>query len=148
MTERSRPDRLKSLDILRGFDMFWITGGSALVVTLSRATKWPFFEAIEIQMDHVAWNGFHFYDLIFPLFMFIMGVAIPYAFIPRLEAGTGKKALYRKILKRFIILVVFGIFYNQTFMPDWTNPRIASVLGQIGFDYFFCYSSAYLSLVL
>jgi len=137
MIAKSSPDRLKSLDILRGFDMFWITGGSALVAALTRATGWTFFEAINSQMEHVAWNGFHFYDLIFPLFMFIMGVAIPYALIPRLESGVSKKDIYKKVLKRFIILTVFGIIYNQTFMTDWTNPRIASVLGQIGFAYFF-----------
>jgi len=137
MNVNSKPDRLKSLDILRGFDMFWITGGSALIAALSKFTNWTFFEAIEKQMDHAVWEGFHFYDLIFPLFMFIMGVAIPYALIPKLESGASKIVLYRKVLKRFIILVLFGVIYNQSFMPDWTNPRIASVLGQIGFAYLF-----------
>jgi len=137
MNVNSKPDRLKSLDILRGFDMFWITGGSALIAALSRATNWTFFELMEKQMDHAVWEGFHFYDLIFPLFMFIMGVAIPYALVPKLQSGVSKTILYRKVLKRFVILVVFGIIYNQSFMPDWTHPRIASVLGQIGFAYFF-----------
>jgi predicted acyltransferase len=137
MTDNSTTERLKSLDILRGFDMFWITGGSALVAALAKATDWSVFVGIENQMHHVKWDGFHFYDIIFPLFMFIMGVAIPYSFIPRIEAGVAKKSLYRKVLKRFILLVVFGIFYNQASSPDWTNPRIASVLGQIGFAYLF-----------
>ena len=137
MTSSSTPERLKSLDILRGFDMFWITGGSALVAALAKATDWAFFVGLEKQMHHASWEGFHFYDIIFPLFMFIMGVAIPYSFIPRIEGGVAKKTLYRKVFKRFILLVVFGIFYNQASMPDWTNPRIASVLGQIGFAYLF-----------
>jgi predicted acyltransferase len=137
MTTQNKPERLHSLDILRGFDMFWITGGHMLVATLAAATGWKWLETVEGQMHHCAWAGFHFYDLIFPLFIFIMGVAIPYALIPKLESGTPKKGLYRKVVKRFVILVVLGIIYNQAAWPDWANPRIASVLGQIGFAYLF-----------
>ncbi|RPI41020.1 MAG: DUF5009 domain-containing protein, partial [Bacteroidetes bacterium] len=132
-----RHERLESLDILRGFDMFWITGGHTLVATLAAATGWVFLETIENQLHHVRWEGFHFYDLIFPLFIFMMGVAIPYALLSRLESGTPKRKLYGKAFRRFVLLVLFGIVYNQAWLPDWTNPRIASVLGQIGFAYFF-----------
>ena len=137
MTTTPKPERLKSLDILRGFDMFWITGGSALLAVLAGATNGPVLEALEEQMHHVKWSGFQFYDLIFPLFMFIMGVAIPYALIPKMESGTPRRELYKKIIKRFVLLVVFGIIYNNASHQDWTNPRIASVLGQIGFAYLF-----------
>ncbi len=137
MTGQSKPERLHSLDILRGFDMFWIIGGGFLIRTLAKATDWGWMEAVAKQMHHVSWEGFHFYDLIFPLFIFIMGVAIPYSLIPKLESGGNKGKLYRKVIRRFIILVVFGVFYNQTWLPDWSNPRIASVLGQIGFAYLF-----------
>jgi len=137
MTSKNKPERLHSLDILRGFDMFWITGGHVLVATLAAATGWKWLEAVENQMHHVSWEGFHFYDLIFPLFIFIMGVAIPYALLPKLEAGVPKRKLYGKVIRRFVILVIFGVVYNQAWLPDWTNPRIASVLGQIGFAYLF-----------
>ena len=60
----SKPERLKSLDILRGFDMFWITGGEGLVFALGAATGWGFMKTVEEQMHHVKWAGFHFYDLI------------------------------------------------------------------------------------
>jgi len=137
MTSQSKPERLHSLDILRGFDMFWITGGHMLVATLAAATGWKWLATVEGQMHHCAWAGFHFYDLIFPLFIFIMGVAIPYALLPKLESGMPKKGLYRKVVKRFVILVLLGVIYNQAAWPDWANPRIASVLGQIGFAYLF-----------
>lgn len=137
MDARSSSERLRSLDILRGFDMFWITGGSGLVAALATATGWRWMGALEQQMHHVEWQGFRFYDLIFPLFIFIMGVAIPYAFLPRLESGVPLGKIYVKILRRFAILVIFGIFYNQTWLPDWSDPRIVSVLGQIGFAYLF-----------
>ena len=137
MNEQQKPERLHSLDILRGFDMFWITGGSWVIATLATATGWKWMEALSGQMHHAQWAGFHFYDLIFPLFIFIMGVAIPYALLPKLEAGLPKKGLYRKVIRRFVILAVLGILYNQMHWPDWTNPRISSVLGQIGFAYLF-----------
>lgn len=94
-------------------------------------------DSLDIQLHHVPWEGFHALDLVFPLFIFIMGVAIPYSFIPKLEQGVTKTALYRKIFRRFVILVVFGIFYNQAWYVDWFPPRIMSVLGQIGFAYLF-----------
>jgi predicted acyltransferase len=137
MSTPNKPERLHSLDILRGFDMFWITGGHVLVAALAAATGWKWMEAVESQMHHAAWAGFHGYDLIFPLFIFIMGVAIPYALTPRLESGVPRGKLYRKVIRRFVILVVLGVIYNQAWLPDWTNPRIASVLGQIGFAYLF-----------
>ena len=66
-------DRLASLDVLRGFDMFWIIGGGSLVVALSKALDWGWLNVVAEQMEHVRWDGFHFEDLIFPLFMFIFG---------------------------------------------------------------------------
>ena len=137
MSTKTKPERLQSLDILRGFDMFWITGGQVLVAALAAATGWKWMATLEGQMHHASLEGFQFYDLIFPLFIFIMGVAIPYALLPKLEGGIPKRKLHSKVIRRFIILVIFGIVYNQAWLPDWTNPRIASVLGQIGFAYLF-----------
>ena len=70
-------ERLYSLDTLRGFDMFWIIGGGSFLVALSKATGWNWVEVLAKQMHHASWEGFRFEDLIFPLFMFISGVAIP-----------------------------------------------------------------------
>ncbi|SHF74166.1 Predicted acyltransferase [Mariniphaga anaerophila] len=126
--------RLHSLDALRGFDMFWITGGGLLVVTLSQITGADWLES---QMRHVKWDGFHFYDLIFPLFMFISGVAIPFSIISKLEKNVPQRKLLVKTFKRFILLIVLGILYNGTFRNGFEDGRIASVLGQIGTAYFF-----------
>ena len=80
MNDRSTQKlRLKSLDILRGFDMFWIIGGGALILALEKMNSMAWIQPIAAQMHHVKWEGFHFFDLIFPLFMFISGVAIPFA---------------------------------------------------------------------
>jgi predicted acyltransferase len=126
--------RLYSLDALRGFDMFWITGGGVLAVIISQLTGWTWLGE---QMDHVKWDGFHFYDLIFPLFMFISGVAIPYAVESKLEKNVPARRLVRKVLIRFVILVLLGILYNGALERGFSEARYASVLGQIGFGYFF-----------
>lgn len=131
---RTEPQkRLQSLDVLRGFDMFWIIGGGLLSITISHITgiKW-----METQMHHAHWEGFHFEDLIFPLFMFIAGVAIPFSVKAKLEKHVPKKKLFWKVFKRMILLVLLGILYNGTFQNGFANGRIASVLGQIGIAYF------------
>jgi predicted acyltransferase len=128
-------ERLLSLDTLRGFDMFWIIGGDMLFRTLGEVTNWGWAKAWAQQMDHVAWEGFHAYDLVFPLFMFISGVAIPFAITGKLEQGISKNTLYKKIIKRAIILFLLGLVYNGLLYFDFKNLRIASVLGQIGFAY-------------
>ena len=65
-----KSERLLSLDALRGFDMFWIAGGEVIIAAIAKYTHWPVFNWLHIQMEHAEWNGFHFYDLIFPLFGF------------------------------------------------------------------------------
>ena len=139
-TKKSEPkqsERLQSLDVLRGFDMFWIIGGGSLIVALSEATKWGWLQVIAEQMEHVKWDGFHFEDLIFPLFMFISGVAIPYAITAKVEQGVNRKLLFSKIFKRGIILVFLGIIYNGALRNGFATMRVASVLGQIGLGYLF-----------
>ncbi|HKJ78966.1 MAG TPA: DUF5009 domain-containing protein [Prolixibacteraceae bacterium] len=126
--------RLHSLDALRGFDMFWITGGGILALTVSQMTG---AEWLANQMEHVEWEGFHFYDLIFPLFMFISGVAIPFSIKSKLEKNIPKKQLAWKAFKRMVVLILLGILYNGAFKSGLTDARIASVLGQIGIAYFF-----------
>lgn len=132
-----QPERILSLDVLRGFDMFWITGGEGIIHTLAVATGWQFFKVLSAQMEHVEWEGFHFYDLIFPLFLFIMGAAIPYALISKVEKGTPRTAIYKNIFTRFGILFLFGLIYNQAWITDWAHPRVGSVLGQLAIGYLF-----------
>lgn len=128
-------ERLYSLDALRGFDMFWITGGGTLIAALAAWSGAGWMRIVETQFHHVEWAGFHFEDLIFPLFMFISGVAIPYSIIAKLEKGVAKTVLVKKVLKRALFLVFLGMVYNGVFENGFENPRFASVLGQIGLAY-------------
>lgn len=129
--------RLLSLDALRGFDMLWIIGGSRVISSLANYSDAGWLKAIGVQMQHVEWNGFHFYDLIFPLFMFISGVAIPYSVKSALSKNPSKSKLLLRFLKRMVILILLGMLYNGVFQDGFANARYASVLGQIGIAYFF-----------
>lgn len=130
--------RLYSLDALRGFDMFWIMGAEEIFHSLYKATGSPFLGAISNQLTHPAWNGFHAYDLIFPLFLFMAGVATPYSVGRELEKGKSRSQLLGRVIKRGLILVLLGIFYNNglTIKPI-SEIRFASVLGRIGLAYMF-----------
>lgn len=132
-------ERLYSLDALRGFDMFWIMGAEEIFHTLFKATGSPFWGAISNQFTHPDWNGFHLYDLIFPLFLFLAGVATPYSTGRELEKGKTKSQVLVKVIKRAIILILLGLLVNnglKTLKP-FDEIRFASVLGRIGIAYMF-----------
>src|ERR1700755_685261 len=130
--ESVQPQRLYSLDALRGFDMFWIIGGEAIFHALAKATNWPVFNAISNQLTHPAWNGFHLYDLIFPLFLFLAGVATPYSVGREIEKGRSKKELLLRVVKRGFILVLLGLVANNGLeIRPLADVRFGSVLGRI-----------------
>ncbi|MCL1144851.1 DUF5009 domain-containing protein [Shewanella marinintestina] len=135
--------RLKSLDALRGFDMFWILGGEALFAALLVLTGWAGFKWFDAQMHHSAWHGFTFYDLIFPLFIFLSGVALGLS-PKRLDKLPlpQRTPLYKHAIKRLLLLLLFGVIYNHgwgTGAPFAIGEvRYASVLGRIAFAWFFC----------
>jgi len=137
MKTEPKRGRIFSIDALRGFDMFWITGGDALFIALFTFFGTPFFGRLAVQLDHPAWSGFHFYDLIFPLFLFIVGLSMPFSITRRRENGSSDKDLYKHIIKRTILLYLLGMIYNGLLNFDFTNLRYTGVLHRIAFTYFF-----------
>src|SRR5947207_9627767 len=129
--------RLLSLDALRGFDMFWIIGGKEIAQAAAQVTKWPWLLWMSDQLEHTEWDGFTLYDLIFPLFLFMAGVAMPFSFAKRFEHGATKAQLYRHVFFRALALVFLGMIYNDLMKFDWATMRYTSVLGHIGIAYFF-----------
>lgn len=102
--------RLISLDALRGFDMFWIIGGTQIFSSFAKATNNEFMKTYVLpQFEHVEWQGFRFEDLIMPLFLFITGAAMPYSFAKRLSLGDSRAKLYGHIIKRVLVLYLFGM---------------------------------------
>jgi predicted acyltransferase len=135
ITEKT--ERLVSLDALRGFDMFWITGGDGLMFSLAAFTGWPIFLWAKTQMMHVPWDGFVFYDMIFPLFLFIAGVSMPFSLLKRKQRGDSLASIYLHLFKRLLLLLILGFVYNKILRFDFEHQRWASVLGRIGLAWFF-----------
>jgi predicted acyltransferase len=127
--------RLLSIDTLRGFDMLMIAGAGAFISLLHGKTGWAWVDAVALQFEHPAWNGFTFYDFIMPLFLFIAGLSLPFSINKGLEVGLAKSDIYRKAFKRMLILMALGILYKNAPIPffEWSQIRFVSVLGRIGF---------------
>lgn len=107
--DTSSSGRVLSVDALRGFDMFFIMGGVDILRAVDYAVQTPFTQAMSRQLDHVAWVGFQFWDIIMPLFMLLTGVSIPFALSKRLNEVESTAALWPRIAKRVALLWVFGL---------------------------------------
>jgi predicted acyltransferase len=130
-------ERLISLDALRGFDMFWIIGGESIAHAAAELTSWGWLVWLSGQLHHPEWHGFAFYDLIFPLFLFIAGVAMPFSMEKRLSRGDSRQQLYRHVVVRGLALVLLGMIYSGLLKFEWDTMRYPSVLGRIGLAYLF-----------
>jgi len=128
--------RLLSLDALRGFDMFWIVGAEALVHGLQKFTESGPIGLLADQLRHKAWAGFHFEDLIFPLFVFIVGVSLVLSLTKTLEQ-SGRRAAILRILRRSALLYLLGILYYGGFSTPFEKIRLLGVLQRIALCYLF-----------
>jgi len=129
-------DRLVSIDALRGFDMFWIIGGGAVLSKLVNVWDNPVTRTIQVQLRHVQWEGFHFEDLIYPLFLFVIGVVLPFSLARRAEKGQSRWIVYLHFLKRALLLILLGSIARG--IMNFTHwPFLGGVLEHIGVCYFF-----------
>jgi predicted acyltransferase len=128
--------RLLSLDALRGFDMFWIVGGEEIVHALYKA--WPSgpLHLLDAQMDHTPWAGVTFYDLIFPLFVFMVGASMVFS-LPRLIETEGRAAAFKRIFFRSLLLYLIGLFFYGGLSKGLEGVRWMGVLQRIALSYFF-----------
>jgi len=131
--------RLRSIDALRGFDMFWIMGIGGAIIQFAAIHETPFWTQLALQFEHPYWDGFAFWDLIFPLFMFISGLSSPFSIEKQLKSGRTRKQILWKIVKRGLILILLGVIYNTKGLElrSLAEYRYASVLGKIGASYIF-----------
>ena len=123
-------ERLMSLDALRGADMFFIMGGSGLIMALcalfGAKDGW-----LAEQMTHVAWHGFRHHDTIFPLFLFLAGVSWPFSYVGQVAKGRTTAAILWKMLFRVVALVFFGLATDDFFAFKVESFRYDSVLAHI-----------------
>lgn len=148
MSSTTSTGRLVSLDALRGFVMFWIMSGEHIIHALAKAAPIPVFVWMSSQLHHTDWDGITFYDMIFPIFLFVAGVSMPYSFEKKMKtAGVNspmelpskeKRKIYLTMLKRTCKLLVLGFVVNGLLRFDgFDQTRFASVLGRIGLAWFF-----------
>jgi len=102
-------NRILSIDFFRGFTMFMLVGGlEGLFGKLDPEKANSIVYFFNQQLSHVPWVGLHFWDLIQPFFMFIVGVAIPFAVANRLRKGDSIRKITRHAFKRSVLLLFFG----------------------------------------
>jgi predicted acyltransferase len=105
----TRPDRLLSLDGLRGFDMLWIIGGAEIVKDLAKACPGKLSTELAQQFEHVAWVGLHAFDIIWTLFMFMVGVSLAFSIANRKLRNASRRSIYSHAIRRSIILFSLGM---------------------------------------
>ena len=136
------PRRVASVDALRGFTMFWIIGADgaakALAEMLSGKGTIPSTAGniIAGQFEHAEWEGLRFYDLIFPLFIFVTGVAIVFS-LTRLIEQESKSTAHWRVLRRSLLLFALGLVYYGVVSESWREIRLLGVLNRIALCYLF-----------
>jgi predicted acyltransferase len=125
-----------SLDALRGFDMFWILGADSLVDALNRMSQSAPTGFLAYELTHSGWEGFRFYDLIFPLFVFMAGVSLVFS-LSKTIASAGRAEALKRIIIRSLLLYFLGIIEYGGFSHSWPDIRLLGVLQRIALAYFF-----------
>src|SRR5579875_1337365 len=124
--ELSRPTgRMVCIDAMRGFDMFLIIGADDVIRALAANSHNRVLHIVGGQFEHVAWSGCHLYDLIFPIFLFIIGASMPFSLGKRMQRGDSKASIYRHVFKRVAVLVLLGMVINGNLL-SWNIHRFTA----------------------
>jgi len=128
-------ERITSVDFFRGFTMFLLIGASTgLYGQISSIEDSGIMQFIGTQLSHHEWHGLHFWDLIQPFFMFIVGVAIPFAVANRIKKGDSNKLIMLHALKRSFLLLFLG-WALYCIEPGNIGFRFQDVLAQLSVTY-------------
>lgn len=134
--------RIESLDILRGLDLFMLVFFQPVLMQICARVDAPWLRTVGTWFSHADWEGLHLWDMVMPLFLFMAGASMPFAF-SRYKAAESKWPVYRKIVKRFLILFMLGMvvqgnllgldpqmfrFYSNTLQAIASGYLIASML--------------------
>ena len=124
--------RLLSLDVLRGFDMMFIMGLSAVIAEACGIFPGCKDCWLARQMTHVNWIGLHHHDTIFALFLFISGMTFPFSLEKKRSKGLSVRSITLDVIRRGLTLFFLGLVYEGFFQFNFESLRIPSVLGRIG----------------
>ena len=128
------PGRVASIDFFRGLTMFLLAGEAAHLYSNLMKADSSFIRAVATQFHHHEWHGLHFWDLIQPFFMFIVGVAIPFAVANRLRKGDSMKKITKHAVKRSLLLLflVWALYFTDAGRLVF---RFQNVLAQLSVTY-------------
>jgi predicted acyltransferase len=129
-------ERLFSLDFFRGFTMFLLIaeGTGFFHHLVAPQLEGTIIHFIGNQLHHHPWNGLHFWDLIQPFFMFIVGVAMPFSFANRKRRGDSYPLIRTHAVKRALFLLFIG-WALYCIGPGRITFRFQNVLAQLSVTY-------------
>ena len=130
------PTRYLALDAYRGFIMFVLVSGGFGLAALAKLD--PAFAGIADQFEHKPWEWIAFWDLIQPAFMFMVGVAMPFALAGRKARGATQRDLFRHVAVRSFRLILMSQIL-MSISRGKMHFQLINVLAQIGITYFLCY---------
>jgi predicted acyltransferase len=124
-TDTTRPGRMVSLDVFRGATI-------AAMILVNDPGSWSH---IYPPLEHTEWNGWTPTDLIFPFFLFIVGVSMTLSFASRIARGITRRALMFHVVRRSVLIFAIGLFLNGFPDFDFSSIRIMGVLQRIALCY-------------
>ena len=134
-TSQTPPVRLSSLDAFRGFTMFWITAGAALVTALPTFSSSRLAHALAIELTHTPWQGFRYYDCIWPSLAMITGISLPFSFAKRSLTQTRAQILIHMWLRASILFLLGSlresVANNAPYLIDFTSGLQAIAVGYL-----------------
>jgi predicted acyltransferase len=138
--EASKPvsKRLTSLDAFRGWTMFWIVGGGAIMTGLQALGHNPVIDTIIYQLNHTPWQGLRYYDLIWPSFMLMTGMSLPFSYAKRSLAQTHRE-IFLRVFRRALVLFLLGSIRESVNLRHPYLVELSSALQPIGIAYFFAF---------
>jgi predicted acyltransferase len=119
------PERLLSLDVLRGLTIAF------MILVNNQIGPHPFS-----QLSHAAWNGFTATDLVFPTFLFLVGISTVLSTHSRLARGASRAELFLHTTRRALLLIAFGFVVNNFPLFHMSSARYYGVLPRIAICYF------------
>ena len=125
MSTSADSGRLVSLDAFRGLTI-------AGMILVNNPGSWAH---VYPPLGHAPWHGWTPTDLIFPYFLFIVGVAIPFSFRRRLGEGAQRRDLFRHVVRRALIIIAIGLAMRAVPDFDFAQMRLPGVLQRIGLVY-------------
>ncbi|PYV32947.1 MAG: hypothetical protein DMG22_11600 [Acidobacteria bacterium] len=127
--------RLASLDAFRGFIMFWIVGGAELMEGFQRLGHNFVTDGIVAQLNHTPWQGLRFYDCIWPSFMLMVGMSVPFSYSKHAQTETHRE-MTLCAFRRTVVLFLLGSLRESVSLGSPYLVELSSALQPIAIAYF------------